>query len=155
MTVLCSNCEGEHAVCSACGIEVDLTGTFTASELKERLETATAVALALGRKEAATEVAEAIRRSLAAHYSPGHDEMVIPHETAIGLALEIASRPPGGGSEPLIAPTGHSDLPPAPEGREIDDEDRADLAEVLGYEMTWKLLGSQSPTPDLPEGSDQ
>lgn len=89
--------------------------TFTASEVKELTTKATEVALALGRKEAATEVAEAIRRSLAAHYSPGHDEVMIPHETAIGLALEIASRVPERGSEPLTAPTGNSDLPPTPE----------------------------------------
>lgn len=124
--------------------------TFTASEVKVLTETATRLGVALGRKEAATEVAEAIRRSASAHYSPGHDEVMIPHETALGLALEIASRVPERGSEPLIAPTGHSDLPPTPEARKCGH--CGFYNNGLGLKHHPKCPHA---TPDLPEGRDQ
>lgn len=116
-----------HWVCKECLTGVDLTRSpdwqptpsgpsFTASELKERLETATAVALALGRKEAGEEIAEAIES--AAHAKglqvPIRDLGMLPTARqafidAATIARDIASRPSQAAPEPLTAPTGHSD----------------------------------------------
>lgn len=142
----CSNCEGEHAVCSGCWVEIDLTGTFTASELKERLETATTVALALGRKEALDEVVGALIAEGAT-------------QRAIAIVRSIASQPYGAASNGLTAPSGHSDLPPTPEAGKSRRAGECgiclrDFDQSPGPECGAPYV-HDNPTPDLPEGSDQ
>lgn len=93
--------------------------TFTASEVKELTTKATEVALALGRKEAAEEIAVV----LDACVDPdGFGTVVNRASFAAALAMiarNIASQPYGAAPERLTAPTGHSDLPPTPEAGRI------------------------------------
>lgn len=95
--------------------------TFTASEVKELTATATAVALALGRREAGEEIAAAITKAgeeRTADRHHGHEEKRDHGSTryaayldAATIARNIASRVPGGGSDGLTAPSGQSDPP--------------------------------------------
>ena len=53
-------------------------------------------------------------------------------------------------SEPLDHKPGPHHLAGCPRwcsARAADDEDRAELAEILGAEMTWRLLGEHSSNP--------
>lgn len=112
---LCANCEGEHIECSNCGSAIDLTGTFTASEVKELTTKATEVALALGRMEALTEIADEM--------AVEQDDERISYVTlqtdretwGILLAAKTPSQPHQTVSNGPTAPAGQLDLPPTPE----------------------------------------
>lgn len=124
---LCANCEGEHIECSNCGSAIDLTGTFTASEVKELTETATRLGVALGRKEALEEAA-AVADELAdgvVNREKRYNEAFIHACGCVARAIREDPRnlPPRAAQyapEPLTAPSGDSDLPPTPEAPQED-----------------------------------
>lgn len=103
--------------------------TFTASEVKELTTTATAVALALGRKEAGEEIAFALRRRRDEARNVRQQGWPLLTEAMV-IAQDVASRVSGGGSEGLTA---------APASRSTPKESEP----------------AESAFPDLPEGSDQ
>ena len=112
-----------------CPVHGDDAPTFTASEVKELTMKATAVALALGRKEACEEAIERLSE-LAQRIAPGNPHPTLGRDTVVRYLQDIASRVPGGRSEPLTAaPTS----PSTPE----------------------ESMPTESAFPDLPEGSDQ
>ena len=144
--------EGPQHHCPEHGHGTDLPMSECPTCLHERAlaETATKLGYELGRKEAGEQIATKIESALM-----GLLTGLEARSAAAAIARVVTSQPSGAAPEPRTAPDGHSDLSPGLEGREIDDEDRADLAEILGAGMTRRLLERPSPTADLPEDSER
>lgn len=98
--------------------------TLTASEVKELTTKATAVALALGRAEAQGECAAMLEDRASSLWDS------VAGQVLLGMAQTIRNitrQPSQAASEPLTAPTGHSDPPPTPEARQSLAEGREEL----------------------------
>jgi hypothetical protein len=87
--------------------------TLTAAEVKVLTETAGEAGRRIGRKEASDEIAAAILRSLSLIIDANYPEVLIPRETAVGLAREVGTRPSqatGATSDATSGVPGHQEV---------------------------------------------